>query len=85
MAGTKHNIIPDELKMQLTVPTYKPEAHRADGIDQLQRVRHGRLHSPDRTPIVSVAKDQSRPRLYNNPELTKRLLAVWKKTLGNET
>src|SRR5207253_8419800 len=32
----------------------------------------------------SVAKDQFTPATYNNPELTKRLLAVWKKTLGNE-
>ena len=38
----------------------------------------------DRAPIVSVSKDQFTPATYNNPELTKRLVAVWKKSLGNE-
>ena len=39
---------------------------------------------PERTPIIDVAKDQFTPATYNNPELTKRLIAVWKKSLGNE-
>jgi hippurate hydrolase len=29
-------------------------------------------------------KDEFTPATYNNPELTKRLVAVWKKTLGAE-
>src|SRR5438046_1077813 len=39
---------------------------------------------PDLAPIVSVSKDFVAPATYNNPELTKRLIAVWKKSLGNE-
>jgi hippurate hydrolase len=39
---------------------------------------------PERAPIVDVLKDQFTPATYNNPELTKRLVAVWKKSLGNE-
>ena len=39
---------------------------------------------PERAPIVSVSKDQFCPATYNNPELTKRLVAVWKKSLGDE-
>src|SRR5207248_10195567 len=39
---------------------------------------------PDRAPIVSVSKEQFCPATYNNPELTKRLVAVWKNSLGNE-
>jgi hippurate hydrolase len=31
-----------------------------------------------------VLKDQFTPATYNNPELTKRLVAAWKKLLGNE-
>src|SRR6266403_661853 len=34
-------------------------------------------------PIVSVAKDQFTPATYNNPDLTKKLVAVWKKVLGD--
>ncbi|PYJ54717.1 MAG: amidohydrolase [Verrucomicrobia bacterium] len=85
--GTKHNIIPDEVKMQLTVRTYKPETRERvlAAIDQIAKgCAMAAGIPPDRAPIVSVAKDQFTPATYNNPELTKRLLAVWKKTLGNE-
>ncbi len=85
--GTKHNIIPDEVKMQLTVRTYKPETRERvlAAIDQIAKgCAMAAGIPPDRAPIVSVAKDQFTPATYNNPELTKRLLAVWKKTLGSE-
>src|SRR6059058_4635256 len=85
--GTKHNIIPDEVKMQLTVRTYKAETRERvlAGIEQIAKgCALAAGIPPDRAPIVSVAKDQFTPATYNNPELTKRLLAVWKKTLGNE-
>jgi hippurate hydrolase len=38
---------------------------------------------PELAPIVNVSKDLSTPATYNNPELTKRLIAVWKKSLGD--
>jgi hippurate hydrolase len=39
---------------------------------------------PERAPIVTVRKDEFCPATYNNPELTKRLVAVWKASLGDE-
>jgi hippurate hydrolase len=85
--GTKHNIIPDEVKMQLTVRTYKAET-RDRVLAAIERIAKGIAAAggvpPDRTPIVSASKDQFTPATYNNPELTKRLVAVWKKSLGNE-
>src|SRR5438876_3458259 len=85
--GTKHNIIPDEVKMQLTVRTYKPET-REHVLAAIERIAKGIAAAggvpPDRAPIVSVSKDQFCPATYNNPELTKRLVAVWKNSLGNE-
>jgi len=85
--GTKHNIIPDEVKMQLTVRTYKAET-RERVLAAIERIAKGIAAAggvpPDLTPIVSVAKDQFTPATYNNPELTKRLIAAWKKSLGNE-
>ena len=85
--GTKHNIIPDEVKMQLTVRTYKDET-RERVLAAIERIAKGIAAAggvpPDLTPIVSVAKDQFTPATYNNPELTKRLIAAWKKSLGNE-
>jgi amidohydrolase len=85
--GTKHNIIPDEVKMQLTVRTYKADVRERvlAAIDQIAKgIATAGGVPPERVPIVSVAKDQFTPATYNNPELTKRLIAVWKKSLGNE-
>jgi hippurate hydrolase len=85
--GTKHNIIPDEVKMQLTVRTYKPEV-RERVLEDIERIAKGYAAAagipPDLAPIVSVSKDFVAPATYNNPELTKRLVAVWKKSLGEE-
>src|SRR4029077_13048171 len=85
--GTKHNIIPDEVKMQVTVRTYKAEV-RERTLAAIERIAKGIAATagipPDRAPIVEVLKDQFTPATYNNPELTKRLVAVWKKMLGPE-
>ncbi len=85
--GTKHNIIPDEVKMQLTVRTYKAET-RERVLAAIERIAKGIAAAggvpPDLTPIISVSNNQFAPATYNNPELTKRLLAVWKKSLGND-
>jgi hippurate hydrolase len=85
--GTKHNIIPDEVKMQLTVRTYKADVRDRvlSAIDQIAKGTAVAAGIPaDHAPIVSVAKDQFTPATYNNPELTKRLVSVWKNSLGNE-
>jgi hippurate hydrolase len=85
--GTKHNIISDEVKMQLTVRTYKSDV-RDRVLAAIDRIAKGIATvggvPPERAPIVNVLKDQFTPATYNNPELTKRLVATWKKVLGNE-
>src|SRR2546423_10325611 len=85
--GTKHNIIPDEVKMQLTVRTYKADTRERvlAAIDQIAKGCAMAAGIPsERAPIVSVSRDLFCPATYNNPELTKRLIAVWKKSLGND-
>jgi len=85
--GTKHNIIPDEVKMQLTVRTYKPEV-RERVLADIERIAKGCAVAAgiplELAPIVSVPKDVVAVAAYNNPELTKRLVAVWKKSLGDQ-
>jgi amidohydrolase len=85
--GTKHNIIPDEVKMQLTVRTYKSDV-RDRVLAAINQIAQGCATAagipPDRMPTVEVLKDQFTPATFNNPELTKRLVAVWKKALGTE-
>src|SRR6266478_4989357 len=85
--GTKNNVIPDEVKMQLTVRTYKSDV-RDRVLAAIDRIAKGCAAAagipPDRAPIVEVLQDQFTPATYNNPELTKRLVGVWKKILGAE-
>jgi amidohydrolase len=85
--GTKSNIIPDEVKMQLTVRTYKPET-RERVLAAIDRIAKGCATAagvpPERAPIVTVSKDEFCPATYNNPELTKRLITVWKSSLGDQ-
>jgi hippurate hydrolase len=79
--GTKHNIISDEVKMQLTVRTYKQEV-RDRVLAAIERIAKGVATTAgvpdDRMPIVKVEKDQYTPATYNNPELTKRVSAALK-------
>ena len=85
--GTKHNIIPDEVKMQLTVRTNKADTRKRvlAAIDQIAKgCAMAAGIPPERAPIISVSKDQFTPATYNNPDLTKRLVAVWKKSLGDD-
>jgi amidohydrolase len=83
--GTKHNIIPDEVKMQINVRTYKPDV-RERVLAAIDRIAKGIAIAAgipaERAPIVEVLPDQFAPATYNNPELTRRLVAVWKKELG---
>jgi amidohydrolase len=85
--GTKRNIISDEVKMQLTIRTYKADT-RQRVLAAIERIAKGIAMAggvpPERTPIVTVSKDEYCPATYNNPELTKRLIAVWKASLGND-
>src|SRR5437867_3665333 len=85
--GTKRNIIPDEVTMQLTVRTYKPRVLERV-LAAIERIAKDIAAAggvlPERAPIVTVRKDEFCSATYNNPELTKRLVAVWRKSLGYE-
>jgi len=83
--GTKHNIIPDEVKMQLTVRTYKSDVRDRvlKAIDEIAKgIANAGGVPVDRAPIVTLLNNQFTPATYNNPDLTKRLVAVWKNVLG---
>jgi hippurate hydrolase len=85
--GTKNNIIPDEVKMLLTVRSYKSDV-RDHLLAAIDRVTKGCALAagfpPDRLPIFEHLKDQFSPAVYNNPDLTRRLVAVWKKQIGDD-
>jgi len=85
--GTKHNIIPDEVKMQLTVRTYKKEV-RDKVLAAIERIAKACATAfglpPDKLPEVHVLQYEFSPATYNNPELTRRVAATLKAALGND-
>lgn len=86
-AGTKHNIISNECKMQLTVRTYKPEV-RKHVLDAIARVAKGMAIAAgfpeDHMPTVKVAENEFTPSMYNDPALTQRLIKDWKQAIGDK-
>ena len=85
-AGTKHNIIPDDAHLQLTVRTMTPE-QRAKALDAIKRVANGVASAagvpPDLMPIVEFSKDNV-PATINDSALTRRVAAALEKALGKD-
>ena len=73
--------------MQLTVRTYKDEV-REQVLDAIEQIAKGCAIAAgwpeDNMPEVKVRENEFTPATYNNPELTKRLVGVWKKSFGDE-
>jgi hippurate hydrolase len=85
--GTKNNIIPDEVRLQLSVRTYKEEV-RQRILASLERIARGialaRGIPEDRAPIVRPSDTEVTPALYNDPALTERVVGALQKSLGSE-
>lgn len=83
--GTKHNIIPDEVKLQLTLRSYS-DAVRKHTLEALKRVCRGEAIAAgipeDRMPIVSVAEHEFTPATYNDPALTRRVRSALTRWVG---
>ena len=84
--GTKCNIIPDEVKMDLTVRTYSEQV-REHILSAIKRISEGIAMAAgvgkDRLPIVYV-RDNPCPSLYNSPELVKRVNKSIAGIIGSE-
>ena len=82
--GTKHNIIPDEVVMQLTVRSYTDEV-RAKTLAAIERIVKGTAQAAgipeSRSPTVTL-KDEFTPATYNTPELVERVTPVFRRVLG---
>jgi len=80
--GTKHNIIPAEVSMGLTVRSFG-DAMRNKLLDEIRRVaiNVARAHAVPRDPEV-ITRDEFTPSIYNDPEWTRRLHDMFAVTLG---
>jgi hippurate hydrolase len=84
-AGTKHNIIPDEARLQLTVRSYTPEVRKIllDGIARIARGEAIAAGMPDdKLPVVKVL-DEATPATFNTDPLTGRLKEAFTARFGD--
>lgn len=85
--GTKHNIIPDEVKLQLTVRSFTDEV-RAHTLEAIKRIVRGQALSAgipeDRLPMVRVDEKEFTPATYNNPELARRVGGAFRQLFGEK-
>jgi hippurate hydrolase len=83
--GTKRNIIPDEVKLELTTRSFTDES-RDTVIRGLKQMAAGITASaglpPEKAATVTVLEDESTPVLYNDPAQTEQIKATLVKTLG---
>ncbi len=84
--GSRRNIIPDRVKLELTIRTFD-DAVRDRILEALGRLVAGIGMSAGlqggRLPEVVMAPDNA-PALYNDPGLCARAAAAWKRELGED-
>jgi hippurate hydrolase len=80
--GTKHNVIPDQVTLQVTVRSFTDGVRRTllDGIAQMARDVCATFRCP-RPPSV-VVKDDYTPAAYNDPALTAAAADVFRAAFG---
>ncbi|MBC7795165.1 MAG: amidohydrolase [Clostridia bacterium] len=79
--GSKHNVIPEEVKLQITVRSYKDDIRKAL-LDGIVRIANGLAAAngipADRMPIIKTLDYEFTPATYNDPTLTDRVTSLWR-------
>ncbi|WP_300581789.1 amidohydrolase [uncultured Pseudoalteromonas sp.] len=85
--GSKHNVISDEVKLQLTLRSYNPEV-RLQQIAAIKRITKGIALSAgldeSLAPEVYVHEDESIPSTYNNPAQTNVVRSAIANAIGED-
>ncbi len=81
--GTKHNIIPSEVKLQLTVRSFK-DATRQRLLDGIERVSKGAALAAGAPEPKIVVDSVFTPAMFNDPPLTEMTVAALEGVLGKE-
>jgi amidohydrolase len=85
-AGTKHNIISDEARLQLTVRSFTPEI-RQQLLDGINRVARGEAIAAgvpdDRMPVITIEQNYT-PATVNTPALTQSTAALFRQNFGDD-
>jgi hippurate hydrolase len=82
--GAKANVIPNEVKMELTMRSYSDKV-RTDLVEKIRRICLGEAIAggfpEDKYPKV-VLRTEETPSTYNTPALTERMIGVYRRVLG---
>ena len=80
--GTKHNIIPDQVHLQLTVRSYKEDVrkHLLSAIERIARAEAEAAGAP-KPPLVEFSEPTYA--VYNDPHLTERAAVVLRRRFGD--
>ena len=83
--GTRRNIIPDSVKLELTTRAFSAHSRQVV-IDGLRNMAAGIATSfnlpPQKAPVVQVLEAESTPVTFNNPEMAAKVQAVLASTIG---
>jgi hippurate hydrolase len=81
--GNKHNIIPDDVHLQITVRSYTPQVRKQllDGIARIAKAEAAAAGAP-REPEIRTSEGANAT--FNDPAVTKRLGAMLTRELGQE-
>ncbi|WP_457615464.1 amidohydrolase [Lutibacter sp.] len=82
--GTKGNIIPTEVNLELTIRSYKDDVreHLISAIERKTKAVAASFGVDKKNYPVFKLKDTYTPALYNNPELTENVVSKMKEGLG---
>ena len=84
--GTKHNVIPNEVKLQLTLRSYTDEV-RNETISSIKKIVKGSAISAglseENYPVIEI-KDEYTPAVFNNPSLVEKIQKSFVKSLGEK-
>ena len=84
--GTKHNVIPNEVKLQLTLRSYTDEVRNAT-ISSIKRIVRGAAIAagfPEELYPTVTLKDEYTPAVFNNPQLVEKLKVSFENSLGKD-
>ena len=85
-AGSKHNIISDQAKLQLTVRSYSDESRKLllDGIERIAKAQAMSFGLPEELYPVVTVEDPYTPSTYNDPDFTNRVVAGFRSRFGED-
>lgn len=84
--GTVHNIIPDEVKMQLTLRSYSGEVREQIKNSISNKAKYLALQAglpPEKAPVITI-NDGLVPATINDEKLVRQLLPVFESAIGSK-